>query len=378
MNAAVLALFMEPAPYRIGLIRELRRAWKGSLDPLFIGTNLTQRWEDDPSDVGAAVLPAGVVSALTEVRRRLGSRAYRVLHVSGWGHPVTFGSMVLARAYGIPIVSETDTPAPFSEAVWRRWAKSVLYPLLFSLPKMFLPAGQRQSAYLSKYGVTGDRIRQGKLTADVDGIIKFCSAFTSEDRLAFNTRFNIPNSTGTTFLYLGRLEATKGIQDLLSAYIRLRTERSDVRLLIAGGGSLEPLVRDAASSVRSVHFLGRLKGRGVWEAYCASDVFVFPTRRDSWGLVVNEAMAASLPAIVSDGAGCIDDLVVSEETGLVYPRGSSNDLYASMSRLAAAPDRCRNMGRKAQQHISHWTLADEAQIMASTWGTLVGGSGECV
>ena len=378
MNPKVLALFMEPAPYRIGLIRELRRAWMGSLDALFISSSLTQQWGDDPSDVDAGILPSGRLQALSEVRRLLAARNYSVLQVSGWGHPVTFGSMVLAKRYGIPIVSETDTPAPFSEAVWRRAAKSVLYPRLFGLPKIFLPAGTRQAAYLRQYGVADDRIRPGKFTVDVAGIMDFSSSFTADSRRAFNARFNIPNLAGTTFLYVGRLEPLKGIQDLLSAFIRLRTERSDVRFLIAGSGSLEPLVRDAASSIRSVHFLGHLKGRAVWEAYCSSDVFVLATLRDSWALVVNEAMAAGLPAIVSDGAGCIDDLLVGGETGLVYPRGSSNDLYTAMKKVAADPDLRRSMGQRARELISDWTLAGEARIMTSAWSRLVvDGNAKC-
>jgi len=127
------------------------------------------------------------------------------------------------------------------------------------------------------------------------------------------------------------------------------------------------MVRSAASSLRSVHFLGHLKGQDVWKAYCSSDVFVLPTLRDSWALVVNEAMAARLPTIVSNGAGCIDDLVLHGETGFVYPRGSRDALFASMHTLAASPQLRAQLGQKAAQLISDWTLADEARAMTLAW-----------
>src|SRR5262249_3623602 len=94
----------------------------------------------------------------------------------------------------------------------------------------------------------------------------------------------------------------QGIQDLFDAYIRLRAQRNDVTLMIAGSGGLERFVRDAAASLRSVHYLGQLSGEQVWQAYAAADVFVLPSRREPWGLVVNEAMAAGLPVIVSENA----------------------------------------------------------------------------
>src|SRR5262249_33905463 len=218
-------------------------------------------------------LPHDISGALREIERRLRSGEYKLLHLAGWGNPVLLGSMLLAKARRVPIVVETDTPPPVNERAWRRWAKRLLYPPMFSLPKMFLPAGTPQAAYLEQYGVRVDRIQKAKMTVDVDAIAKYAANFDADSRSAFRKRVCI-QSAATVFLYVGRLETQKGVHELLDAYIRLRAERSDVALVIVGGGTLEPLVSSVAASIRSVFYLGRLNDEQVWDAYCAADVFV--------------------------------------------------------------------------------------------------------
>lgn len=364
---SVLAIMMEPAPYSTGLIRELRAVWSGKLDVVYVGRNLTQTWANPPGEVQATFLPQGTLVALRYVVNRLSRSTYDLLHLAGWGHPILLGSMLAAAAKGIPIVSETDTPPPRDEAVWRRLSKALLYPPLFALPARFLPAGNRQTAYLKRYNVKDGHIIHGKMTVDTEAIATFASKFTAQDRAQFRRRHGIPDTVKTVFLYLGRLEPFKGIQDLFDAYIHLRAQRGDVALIVVGSGSLELFVHDAAASLRSVQYLGHLSGERVWEAYCAADVFVLPSRREPWGLVVNEAMATGLPVIVSDSVGCADDLVRHDVTGLIVRAGSSSSLHSAMLQLADDPARRIRMGEEGRKLIAGWTLAEEARIIASAW-----------
>jgi glycosyltransferase involved in cell wall biosynthesis len=365
--SSVLAILMEPAPYSTGLVRELRSAWPGKLDVVYVGRNLSQVWANHSSEAQAGFLPEGNVAALRYVLRRLSRSAYDLLHIAGWGHPILLGSMLAAAVRGIPIIAETDTPPPRDEALWRRLSKAVLYPPLFALPTRFLPAGNQQAAYLRRYNVKDCYIVHGKMTVDTEEIGAFASKFTAQNRAEFRLRYGIADSTKTVFLYLGRLEPFKGIQDLFDAFIRLRAQRNDIALTVAGSGSLEPFVRDAAASLRSVHYLGHLSGERVWEAYSAADVLVLPSRREPWGLVVNEAMAAGLPVIVTENVGCADDLVHHGVTGLIVKVGASDSLHSAMLELANNPTQRIRMGEKARELISGWTLAEEARIIASAW-----------
>jgi len=368
-GSSVLAIYVEPAPYITGLVRELRLAWKDRLDVLYITPRLTQDWGQESQGDPRAVLPAQRWKAVAEIRERLRSGAYDLLHLAGWGHPVLLGAMMAARIEGLPVTMESDTPLPRREALWRRLAKRALYPMLFSLPRRFLPAGTRQAAYLKAYGVKNDRVRAAHMTVDVQALSGFVAKERANARACLREKCGIAGDT-ILFLYLGRLESFKGLQDLFDAFLNLRSRRKDIALLLAGSGSLESFVRETSAALRAVHFLGHLTGPDVWRAYCASDVFVLPSRREPWGLVVNEAMACGLPVIVSDAAGCIDDLV-NAETGLTFPAGDAARLASLMEELADDGGMRQRLGSNARRLISTWTLARESRCVADAWNEVL-------
>lgn len=94
-------------------------------------------------------------------------------------------------------------------------------------------------------------------------------------------------------------------------------------------------------------------------AYVAADVVVLPSDYgETWGLVINEAMATGLPAIVSNRVGCAGDLVVDGETGAVTPFGEPSAIAQKLVGLAKNPDYRIALGRAARGHVgSHYTIA---------------------
>lgn len=88
------------------------------------------------------------------------------------------------------------------------------------------------------------------------------------------------------------------------------------------------------------------------EAYAAADVLVLSSSfQETWGLVVNEAMACALPAIVSDRVGCAPDLVIPGETGEVFPAGEVATLSERMGRYAIFPAEVLRQGARASEHM---------------------------
>ncbi len=89
--------------------------------------------------------------------------------------------------------------------------------------------------------------------------------------------------------------------------------------------------------------------------YAAADVFVFPTLGDTYGLVVDEAMACSLPVITHDAAGEIEDRVVNGENGYIVPPGNSAALLARMAELAGNGGLRERMGQASAERIEGHT-----------------------
>ncbi len=100
---------------------------------------------------------------------------------------------------------------------------------------------------------------------------------------------------GCVFIYVGRLDHSKGLEYLLGAFRILEEEGSDSSLLILGDGPHEGEIKAMAEGLRNVHFVGFVQPKALPPWYGIADAFVFPTLGDPNGLVVEEAMAAGLP-----------------------------------------------------------------------------------
>lgn len=368
----VVMVYIEPTPYIIALIDRLRLVGGGSVEAYYITTDLSQPWELRLESGHERVLRGGFLARMQTLRRALTrDREHTILHLAGWGHPVLLGALLMARSLRIPVAVESDTvegrPDRTWRHFWRHWVKKLLYPLLFRLPSRFLPGGTRQARYLGQYGVKQERMTIAQMTVDVCAIRRFCSQDREAARSAARARWGM-SADARIVLFVGRLEASKGLQELLSAFTCVVAEEKDLCLAIAGDGSLRARVEAiAAKPDCHITYLGRLSGDDVLRSYLAADLLVLPSLFEPWGLVINEAMACGLPVIVSDRVGCVDDLVRPGETGLIVGAGREIDLASAIRQLARDEPARRHMGQAAERLISNWTLGNEARNIVSAW-----------
>jgi len=135
-------------------------------------------------------------------------------------------------------------------------------------------------------------------------------------RAAMMKRYNIPE--GTFLLFAGRISQDKNLDFLLEIQNRLLIRHPDTQLIIAGDGPYMRTFREKASIVNNVHILGEIKYHDLPVLYAGSDLFVFPSNTDTFGMVVLEAQACGLPAIVSNQGGP-KEVIRDHATGLIIP-----------------------------------------------------------
>ena len=135
-------------------------------------------------------------------------------------------------------------------------------------------------------------------------------------------------------LFAGKLEARKRPLDALRAVAALGP---NAVLAVAGSGPLDHELRTQAGSLGvRIAPLGFVNQSQMGEVYAAADCLVLPSEsNESWGLVVNEAMATGLPAVVSDHVGCGPDLVIPARRGEVHRTGDVPDLVLALERVRA-------------------------------------------
>lgn len=89
--------------------------------------------------------------------------------------------------------------------------------------------------------------------------------------------------------------------------------------------------------------------------YALAEFLVLPTHSDTWGLVVNEAMACGLPIIVSDVAGCSSDLVEDGGNGYVVPSRNPQNLRTAIQSLLAQPHLKQEMSARSRERIRNYS-----------------------
>src|SRR5690606_41996231 len=151
-------------------------------------------------------------------------------------------------------------------------------------------------------------------------------------------------------LYASKLMARKRAGALLEAFPGLDGPAAQRRplLLFVGEGEMRPALEArvaAAGAGEAVRFLG-FRNQGELPAfYDLADLFVLPSDREPWGLVVNEAMNAGTAVVASDQVAAAHDLVIEGETGAVFPVGRVEALREALQRLLGRPGETERMGR---------------------------------
>jgi glycosyltransferase involved in cell wall biosynthesis len=121
-----------------------------------------------------------------------------------------------------------------------------------------------------------------------------------------------------------------------------------------------------------VKFLGFRNQTELPRFYDLADLFVLPSAREPWGLVVNEAMNAAKPVIVSDRVGAGPDLVRDGSNGFVVPVGEVGALTDRLRALTSDPGLCRAMGHESAKRIRNWDFQSDLEGLRAALDVVVG------
>lgn len=145
-------------------------------------------------------------------------------------------------------------------------------------------------------------------------------------------------------------------EDAIEAVAILRERGYDAELSIAGGVGDESYHDKLVTLVserdlkKYVHFLGQLGREGLLAVFRVSDMFVFPCHLQSWGLVVFEAMASGLPAIVSGTAGA-SEVLTDNETAVIVPPFAPDNIAEVAVRLYERPELYEALSAKGRAFV---------------------------
>jgi len=284
------------------------------------------------------------------------------LLLTGWHFLGLVQLFVAAKFRRIPVLLRMDS----NDFRPRSWILDSIYRVLFMGVDVVLTVGTANARWCRLNGISPTRMVPSPHFVD-NAYFSERAAALRPQRQELRLRWQIPEDA-FCFLFAGKLQPKKRPQDLLEALALVKSQQKSqsrpLHLLVVGTGEMEANCRSHAEALQlPITFVGFLNQSEIPAAYAVTDCLVLPSDHgESWGLVVNEAMACGLPAIVSDLVGCAEDLVQPGLTGDVVPCANPEALAQSLISMAANPERAVQMGKNARELVlSQYTIDAAAE-----------------
>ena len=353
-----------PTPYKVPFYRLLAERSDLEVDYYFcVKDSATRAWDIELSGIGRWEVLGGVHVPLPWAHKTycrinpgvvpaLARGRYDAVIVCGYNHVTMQAAMAYCIATRTPFIIQGESHVLKTRKRLSRLLKRLFIAPLIRRSSAALATGTLAKEYWQQMGIPQDRIVIVANTPDV-------TWFSAEADRARRHRQRLRDALGIghtcTGIFVGRLIEVKGLRALFDA-LRLLPPTQRPALLLVGDGPLRADLEARAAGERlDVRFLGFRQQHELSALYVASDFFVLPSTEEPWGVVVNEAMACSLPIILSDKVGAAPDLVEEGVNGMTFAAGDPAALAGAIQRVTdSAEDMCR-MGRASRMIIRHWT-----------------------
>lgn len=163
-----------------------------------------------------------------------------------------------------------------------------------------------------------------------------------------------------TVLFVGQLIKRKGVEEMVNAFLKWsENAQTPIRLVVAGDGPEREKLNELKNQPQiELEALGSVEYARISELYGKSDVFLFPTLGDEWGVVVNEALSNKVPVIGSMYSQAVEELIVNGENGwFFYPDKAAEFENVLQDALSVSPEKLLEMRRSCSQALEKVTVS---------------------
>lgn len=326
MNIAVVTSI--PTPYRDPFWNEVAAHTHVDVHVFYCSAGKGDRpWTSNwPRQYRGEVLPGrnllawrGVDSSCywnPAIRERLRRGHYDVVIVGGYNHPTMLVAMHYALRNGVPYFLMCESHLKSRRHWWRCAAKETIVRWAVRHAAGALPTGVLARDYLLSYGARPDTLT---VIPNAPDVVRISEEVMHRRALRQVSRERHGLGKGAMVLFVGRLIAKKHVDTLIRALAAFSVPDT-TQLAIVGDGPLRVHLESLTNRLgltNRVHFIGFRQPTELPAWYAMADLFVLPSS-ETWGVVALEALAAGLPVIVSDEAGCHADIATDPRIATVF------------------------------------------------------------
>lgn len=244
------------------------------------------------------------------------------------------------------IVSDVTSQTESGIALW----KKVLRKWMTRQAAGFIARSRHAADYIYSLGAKSEKVAVAPYAT-----LPLSQAANSSTRFVHGKPETSPKFL---LLYCGQIIHRKGIDLLVKAVEALPDNyRCQLKVIVAGGTEAQLEVCAPGFNRELFQALGFCSPEDLNNLYRQSDCMVLPSRHDTWALVVNEAMAAGCPVLVSKYAGAAEELVIHEQTGLVFDPLNAADFQEKLIFAMSHPDALRQYRIQAYKLLEQFSFA---------------------
>lgn len=216
--------------------------------------------------------------------------------------------------------------------------------------------GTANKAYYGAFGLKASQVIFAPHSIDNDRFSQDRSIEVQQLRESLHIKAN-----EYLIVFAGKFEPKKDPEILLNTFTELN--KTHVHLLFVGNGILEKSLKNQRTT--NIHFMDFQNQSQMPVIYQACDLFCLPSKGpgETWGLAVNEAMAAGKAILVSDRVGCATDLVKEGVNGAIFEAGNISSLKIKLTSLLEKPENLNEMGKQSANEIKKWSIEKQAEII---------------
>lgn len=298
-----------------------------------------------------------------ELSKKIARGEYDAVVLNGWHHRSALQATLACWRSGTAILARGDSNLKTPRSLLKTGVKWPFYRFFVSHLQAALPAGLWSREYFLHYGADPSRVFDVPHTVDSDRISSQAAGWMPK-RAELRQKWGLAEEEAV-FVFPGKLIARKRPVDFVHAIAQACRMGAKVSGLMVGDGVLRPDCEAAAKeSGAPIRFAGFLNQTEIVQAYVAADALALPSDgRETWGLVVDEAMVCGRPCFLSDRIGCSPDLIDPGKTGATFRCGDV-DGFAALLKQYADRGALRDMGEHARRKIAAYTPTTAAAQLA--------------
>lgn len=246
--------------------------------------------------------------------------------------------MLAAKLAGVPHRLHTVAGLPLLEASGnKRKLLSFVEKITYACATRVYPNSNGLKAIIVKENFCSPKKLKVIGNGSSNGINSdfFCPQVVSEEQITLLKEQLGIHKDDFVFIFVGRIVADKGINELVEAFVKLSAENQKYKLLLVGPSEkeLDPLLAETENAIATNTAIISVGYQNDVRPYFAvSNCLVFPSYREGFPNVVMQAGAMGLPSVVSNINGC-NEIIISDENGIIIEPKSSEAIYFAMKKL---------------------------------------------